>query len=170
MAFKKRHNGKKYNWIQLAGHAGRFIPGDREGYILKLMDHMEKHFLVTLQNDILSPFVPNIGQVIVNSEDQKSYIELQDLLYKFSNPSMMDIKIGTRTHLEEETSKDIEKESKPRKDLYFKMFDIAPNDLTEEEQARQAITKKRYMTWRESSTCSAKLGFRIEAIKVCHFC
>ena len=24
VAFKKQHNGKKYNWIQLAGHAGKF--------------------------------------------------------------------------------------------------------------------------------------------------
>ncbi len=169
VAFKKHHNGKKYNWIQLAGHAGRFIPGDREGYILKLLDNSEKNHLVNLQTDSLSPFVPKIGQIIVNSEDQQNYIELQDLLYKFSNPSMMDIKIGTRTHLEYESSKANEKETKPRKDLYLKMLEIAPNEPSEEEHNMQAITKTRYMTWRESSTCSAKYGFRIEAIKVCLF-
>ncbi len=75
----------------------------------------------------------------------------------------MDIKIGTRTFLENDSS---EKETKPRNDLYLKLIEMAPNEPTDEERITQAITKKRYMSWRERSSCSSNLGFRIEAIKV----
>ena len=96
------------------------------------------------------------------------YMELQDLLCTFANnPSIMDIKIGTRTFLEKETD---EKEVKPRNDLYLKLIDISPDEPTAEEHAMQAITKKRYMSWRERSSCSSNLGFRIEAIKVKNSC
>lgn len=162
VAFKKQHNGKKYNWIQLAGHAGRFIPGDREGFILKLLDHSERKCLETLQTDFLSPFVPKIDKIVLNSLDKKHYMELEDLLYSFHNPSIMDIKIGTRTFLENDGD---EKESKPRHDLYLKLIEMAPGEPTEVEHLAKAITKKRYMSWRERSSCSSNLGFRIEAIK-----
>ena len=59
-----------------------------------------------------------------------------------------------------------EKESKPRKDLFQKMVEIDPDALSESERDTQAITKRRFMTWREVSTSSRTLGFRIEAIKV----
>jgi hypothetical protein len=71
VAFKKQFNGKKYNWIQLAGHPGRFKPGDREGYILKLMDNLESTCLHQLQFDLLKPFVPEIDGVLVDKEDGK---------------------------------------------------------------------------------------------------
>jgi 1D-myo-inositol-triphosphate 3-kinase len=91
------------------------------------------------------------------------YIEMQDLLYGFQNPSIMDVKIGVRTFLEDEKD---DKETKPRNDLYKKLLDISPDDLTPEENELKAITKKRYMQWRENSSSSSSLGFRIEAIKV----
>lgn len=70
-SFKKQYNGKKYNWIQLAGHAGRFKPGDREGFILKLMDDKERNCLETLQTDKLRDFVPKIDQTLFDPEDAK---------------------------------------------------------------------------------------------------
>lgn len=44
------------------------------------------------------------------------FIEMQDLLYDFTNPCVMDIKMGTRTFLESEVSN-----TKARKDLYEKV-------------------------------------------------
>ena len=91
------------------------------------------------------------------------YTEMQDLLYGFESPSIMDIKIGVRTFLENDAD---EKETKPRRDLYERLVEMAPDEPTAEEHKAKAITKRRYMSWRERSTCSATLGFRIEAIKV----
>ena len=90
---------------------------------------------------------------------------MQDLLYGFEYPSIMDIKIGVRTFLENDNESD-EKETKPRRDLYDRLVEMAPDEPTAEEHQLKAVTKRRYMSWRERSTCSATLGFRIEAIKV----
>uniref|UniRef100_A0A914PAI1 Kinase n=1 Tax=Panagrolaimus davidi TaxID=227884 RepID=A0A914PAI1_9BILA len=94
----------------------------------------------------------------------ESFIEIQDLLADFPNTStraIMDIKIGTRTFLESEVAN-----SSKRKDLYKKMVDIDPNEPTEEEKADEAITKLRYMQFRERESSSASLGFRIEAAQL----
>jgi len=123
VAFKKQYNGKKYNWIQLAGHAGRFIPGDRDGYILKTMEDSEHQCLDLLQKDLLAPFVPSIDKIVYNEEDGKHYTEMQDLLYSFHHPSIMDIKIGVRTFVVDDSD---EKECKPRNDLYLKLIEMAP--------------------------------------------
>lgn len=131
------------------------------------MDPSEYNCLKLLQTDLLSRFVPRIDSFHKDENDGQIYIELQDLLYGFQNPSIMDIKIGVRTFLEDEYMD--EKESKPRKDLFQKMYEIDPEAFTESERETQAITKRRFMTWREVSTSSRTLGFRIEAIKVLVF-
>jgi len=53
---------------------GRFKPGDREGFILKLMDESEKKCMAMLENDILSPFVPRIDKIILDKDDKKCKI------------------------------------------------------------------------------------------------
>ena len=92
------------------------------------------------------------------------YLELEDLLANFENPSIMDVKMGVRTYLEDELTKASIK-PKLRKDMYEKMVAIDPLEPTEEEQRLKAVTKPRYMLWRETISSTASLGFRIEGIK-----
>ncbi|XP_069879323.1 inositol-trisphosphate 3-kinase B [Dipodomys merriami] len=156
MSFKK-----KYPWIQLAGHAGSFKAA-ANGQILKKHCESEQRCLDRLMVDVLRPFVPAYHGDVV--KDGERYNQMEDLLADFDAPCVMDCKMGVRTYLEEELSKARKKPSL-RKDMYQKMVEVDPEAPTEEEKAQRAVTKPRYMQWRETISSTATLGFRIEGIK-----
>ncbi|KAM9382360.1 inositol-trisphosphate 3-kinase B [Phaethornis superciliosus] len=156
MSFKK-----KYPWIQLAGHAGSFKAA-ANGRILKKHCESEQRCLNRLMNDVLKPYVPAYHGDIV--KDGERYNQMEDLLAEFDSPCVMDCKMGVRTYLEEELIKARKKPSL-RKDMYQKMIEVDPDAPTEEENVLRAVTKPRYMQWRETISSTATLGFRIEGIK-----
>ncbi|XP_029965941.1 inositol-trisphosphate 3-kinase B isoform X2 [Salarias fasciatus] len=156
MSFKK-----KYPWIQLAGHAGSFKAG-ANGRILKKHCECEQRCLSLLMRDVLRPYVPGYhGDV---EKDGQKYNQMEDLLAEFDFPCVMDCKMGVRTYLEEELTKARKKPS-PRPDMYQKMIEVDPNAPTHEENDQKAVTKPRYMQWRETISSTATLGFRIEGVK-----
>lgn len=148
------------DWIQLSGHADAFAFG-RPGILCKRCssDGNEAIAYELLMNDPLRPFVPQYSGTVPYGDDR--YIILENLLSHFKNPNIMDIKMGTRTFLEEEVSND-----KPRHDLYEKMIKLDANAANEAEKEIKAVTKSKYMIFREKMSSSSTLGFRIEAFKV----
>eukprot|EP00062_Callorhinchus_milii_P021126 gi/632977522/ref/XP_007905393.1/ PREDICTED: inositol-trisphosphate 3-kinase B-like [Callorhinchus milii] len=156
MSFRKR-----YPWIQLAGHAGSFKAG-ANGKILKKHCECEQRCLDRLMRDPLKPYVPGYhGDV---EKDGERYNQMDDLLSEFDLPCVMDCKMGVRTYLEEELAK-ARKKPCLRKDMYQKMVEVDPEAPTEEEQRLRAVTKPRYMQWRETISSTATYGFRIEGVK-----
>ncbi|XP_066469355.1 inositol-trisphosphate 3-kinase A [Tiliqua scincoides] len=152
---------KRYSWVQLAGHTGSFKAADG-GTILKRYSENEERCFQLLMKDPLRSCVPVFHGVV--ERDGESYMQLDDLLANFEGPCVMDCKMGIRTYLEEELIKAREK-PKLRKDMYKKMIDVDPLAPTAEENTQHAVTKPRYMQWRETISSSATLGFRIEGIK-----
>ncbi|KAM8921188.1 inositol-trisphosphate 3-kinase A [Pelodytes ibericus] len=151
----------KRRWVQLAGHTGSFKAA-AGGTILKRYSENEKNCFELLMNDSLGCCVPTFHGVV--ERDGESYIQLDDLLNNFEEPCVMDCKMGVRTYLEEELTKARGK-PKLRKDMYKKMIEVDQHAPTAEEHAQQAVTKPRYMQWRETISSTSTLGFRIEGIK-----
>ncbi|XP_040108631.1 inositol-trisphosphate 3-kinase C [Oryx dammah] len=152
---------KHYPWVQLSGHSGNFQAGE-DGWILKRFCQYEQRSLEQLMRDPLRPFVPAYYGMV--QRDGQTFNQMEDLLADFENPSIMDCKMGSRTYLEEELVKARER-PRPRKDMYEKMVAVDPGAPTPEEHAQCAVTKPRYMQWRETVSSTSTLGFRIEGIK-----
>ncbi|XP_064622082.1 uncharacterized protein LOC135484488 isoform X1 [Lineus longissimus] len=159
--FVQQFKKYRYPWVQLAGHQGNFKAGE-QGTILKKLCSREQKCLQTLMTDVLRPYVPEyLG---IDERQGETYIQMQDLLCEFRTPCVMDCKIGVRTYLEEELQK-ARKSPQLRKDMYDKMVEIDPDEPTDEERQQLGITKPRYMQWRETTSSTSSLGFRIEGIK-----
>lgn len=142
------------------------MSGKQQGTIMKKLDGNEDQCFIKLMKDELAEFVPKYySTVTVNGEQ---YLELQDLLAGFTNPSIMDIKMGTRTYLESELQTASDKQ-KLRKDMYEKMVAVDPNAPTAKEHEQMAVLKSRYMQWREELSSTSTLGFRIDGVKLTEF-
>lgn len=151
----------RHRWVQLSGHKDNFVPGSGGTVCKKAAGVIEREAYENLMNnpdESLRGFVP----VYFKEEtiDGEAYLELEDLLANYSNPCIMDIKIGVRTFLEKEASK-----KDKRMDLLKKMIKIDPDAPTEEEKA-EGISKLRYMMFREELSSTRTLGYRIEGIKL----
>ncbi|KAI6203448.1 Inositol 1,4,5-triphosphate kinase 1 [Aphelenchoides besseyi] len=153
------------NWVQLSGHEGTIIPASNHTLWKKQPPNNTNEaraYTEIKADEALRGLTPKFYKEITHNSD--SFIEIQDLLSQFPNTeqrAIMDIKIGFRTFLESEVSN-----TSKRNDLYKKMISIDPNEPTDEERADEAITKLRYMQFRERESSTATLGFRIEAAQL----
>ncbi|CAD6999196.1 unnamed protein product [Ceratitis capitata] len=155
-------NVKPPGWMQLSGHPESILPttaGIVRKRVANLTDNEVLAYKMLTQEPQTAKIVPQFyGAQEVNGD---YFIELQDLLTGFKDPCVMDIKMGCRTFLESEvTNKTL------RSDLYKKMVAVDPLAPTPEEEEAQAITKLRYMLFRESMSSSQSKGFRIEALRL----
>lgn len=152
---------RRLSWVQLAGHKGSFKAGD-EGSILKKFSENENRCFERLKEDALHGFVPGYYGLV--KRDGELFLKMTDLLASFDTPNVMDCKMGVRTYLEDELVRARVK-PKLREDLYNKMLEVDSGAPTTEERQQKAVTKPRYMQWRESLSSTHTLGFRIEGIK-----
>lgn len=149
--------------ICIAGHKESFKNGTKPGTLLKKNTGNEEINLRKLEQDELASFVPRFVGTI--KQDEHVYLEMQDLLADFKNASVMDVKMGCRTYLEDELGSALQN-PKLRPDMYEKMVEIDESEPSEEERQAKAITKPRYMVWRETISSTATLGFRIEGMRL----
>lgn len=150
------------NWVQLSGHKDSVVPATdhtvwKKSVGIKGEDN-EAEVYKLLMTDACRPFVPKFYRQVEHNGDV--FIEIEDLTRQFNQPAIMDVKMGTRTFLEHEVAN-----SKKRQDLYMKMVQIDPTEPTLEENDEKAITKLRYMQFRENESSTATLGFRIDGLK-----
>eukprot|EP01098_Paradermamoeba_levis_P008697 TRINITY_DN3598_c0_g2_i1.p1 TRINITY_DN3598_c0_g2~~TRINITY_DN3598_c0_g2_i1.p1 ORF type:complete len:320 (+),score=95.56 TRINITY_DN3598_c0_g2_i1:71-1030(+) len=149
--------GKPINNV-VAGHKDQFL-FTKPGIVCKKSTDYEKGVFETLMKDPLQSFVPRYhGEVHINGE---VFLEMQDLLFEFQIPTILDIKMGSRTFLESEV-----KNQTLRPDLLQKMIEVDPKAPTEEEVKAGGIKKLRYMQFREQQSSTMNLGFRIEGMKL----
>lgn len=149
------------DWVQLSGHEDSFaLAGPGTIWKKRSSDSTEVHVYESLMREPISEMIPKFYRDVQYKGD--NFIELEDLLYNYKDASIMDIKMGCRTFLESEVMN-----GKARNDLYEKMVKIDPHEPTAEEHASKAVTKLRYMQFRETLSSSSNFGFRIEGFKVC---
>nr|XP_017013717.2 inositol-trisphosphate 3-kinase homolog [Drosophila takahashii] len=153
---------KPKGWMQLSGHPESIVPTST-GIVRKRISGFEdsevKAYRLICQEPQTAQIVP--AYFGIQEMQSQHYIELQDLLSGFRDPCVMDIKMGSRTFLESEVSN-----ATLRPDLYQKMIAVDAGAPTPAEHEARAITKLRYMTFRESLSSSHSKGFRIEALRL----
>ncbi|EDW52302.1 inositol-trisphosphate 3-kinase homolog [Drosophila sechellia] len=153
---------KPQGWMQLSGHPESIVPTST-GIVRKRISGLEDSEVHAYRLICKEPQTAQIVPAYFGIQEMQSqhFIELQDLLAGFRDPCVMDIKMGSRTFLESEVSN-----ATLRPDLYQKMIAVDAGAPTPAEHEARAITKLRYMTFRESLSSSHSKGFRIEALRL----
>ncbi|KAM7351720.1 inositol-trisphosphate 3-kinase-like protein [Cochliomyia hominivorax] len=160
---QQQQQQKPSEWLQLSGHPESIVPCS-SGVVRKRVTTFSDYEVFAYQQLSQEPLTSNIVPQFygcVQLETGEMFIELQDLLKGFKDPCVMDIKMGCRTFLESEVGN-----KTLRPDLYQKMIKVDPLAPTEEEHQQKAITKLRYMLFREAMSSSQSKGFRIEALRL----
>jgi 1D-myo-inositol-triphosphate 3-kinase len=152
---------------QAAGHSGflQTVDGGRR-FVLKPYDIAEARIYQQFSgcDDTALAFIPRFGGVkeSIFGQDGKQFLCLEDLLDGFTNPKILDVKLGFRTFSESECEC-----TKLRPELFKKMLDKFPEHLSAEERAAGAVTKHRWMTLRDANSTIASLGFRVDGWAGC---
>ncbi|XP_060647813.1 inositol-trisphosphate 3-kinase homolog isoform X2 [Drosophila nasuta] len=162
LLLQQQTQSKPHGWMQLSGHPESIVPTST-GIVRKRIVGVEDSEVLAYQWISQEPKTSQIVPAYLGLREMQSqhYIELQDLLAGFKDPCVMDIKLGSRTFLESEVSN-----KTMRPDLYQKMIAVDASAPTQAEHEAQAITKLRYMLFRESLSSSHSKGFRIEALRL----
>ncbi|XP_049549413.1 inositol-trisphosphate 3-kinase homolog [Anopheles darlingi] len=159
-------------WLQLSGHPKSIAPV-ANGIVRKRVSGPHDTELLAYRQLMIDPHavkvVPKFYGVHqcfqsggeTGAGGPQCFIELHNMLHGFVDPNVMDIKMGFRTFTESEVSN-----TALREDLYRKMVAVDPNAPTDEEHRARAITKLRYMQFRENMSSTQEKGFRIEALKM----
>jgi 1D-myo-inositol-triphosphate 3-kinase len=96
----------------------------------------------------------------VREAEGNKFLEMENLLQDVAEPSVMDLKLGTRTFV------NCQRNSKKRRDLYDKMVSLCPTEPSSFEKDDQMISKTRYLTFRDSYSTTSRFGFRIEGVQI----
>mmetsp|Transcript_25721 Transcript_25721/g.60013 ORF Transcript_25721/g.60013 Transcript_25721/m.60013 type:complete len:506 (+) Transcript_25721:162-1679(+) len=134
--------------------------------ILKPLDAVELRFYQSASDssstDSLRDFIPRFEGVSgPNPRDPPGtqYIRIRNLLHDFMRPKVMDVKLGCRTFCEAECDND-----KPRPDLYNRMCEMFPAEVTAEEHKTQTTSKFRWMSVRDAMSTIRTCCYRIDGV------
>jgi len=135
--------------------------------IMKVYDATEAGIYQQLRasEDALRPFTASFfGEVHQDDlpEDlEGGYMKLENVLHTFDQgPNVMDWKLGVRSFTEHEVTN-----NRMRKDLFLRMQDFFPDDITKEEHDAQACTKFRWMQLSDAHSTLGTLGFRMDGLE-----
>ena len=85
---------RTYPWVQLSGHSDGFSRGESPEWILKRSSDIEKAAFEALKGDAVEAYAPACQGTVV--KDGFEFLQMRNLLFGFTNPSVMDCKIGHR--------------------------------------------------------------------------
>jgi hypothetical protein len=115
-------------------------------------------------NDPVQDFVPAFhGVQHASASNSHAFMRLSNVVDGFKQPKVMDVKLGMRTYLQCETQN-----TTPRRDLFQKMQEDFPSQLTSAELDMQMVTKSRYMMMRDAQSTSGSLGYRVSGTAGCY--